>query len=323
LASLDRVGVIRLDALGDTLLTTPALHLLRQHWPQAQVLALTHRVGTDLLRPLCEVQEVTPQTSWRAMARILKDFGAQAVLCFSEKRRAALACWASGAGLRIGFEPGISQPLKSLASRVFFTRTFSFVNDPRRDPGLHEVERYCKLVELLVERQGLEIPPLQLQPQSHHYEAVQAYRGQNLLGLQLTPKWCRFGYNVEHLRHWLQCLQPPILGLAGPAEAEWARQHFSDIPLYCSQDVMEYAALLEQLRGLVTIDTGAAHVAAARQVATIDVFPERHHAHCVRRWRPWRCPHRIVLQPAFSVQAVEEIGQQLRGAGAELWNAPV
>lgn len=323
MASLERIGVIRLDALGDTLLTTPALQLLREHRPQARVLALTHPVGQSLLSPLCEVQAVSPRASWREMGRILKDFGAQAVLCFSEKRRAAMACWASGAPLRIGFDPGLSQPLKTLASRVFFTHTQAFVNDPRQDPGLHEVERYCKLVELLLDSQEFEIPPLQLQPQPHHYEAVRAYREQGLLGLQLTPKWCRFGYTVGHLRQWMECLQPPILGLAGPAEEQWARQHFPDIPLYCSHDLFEYAALLEQLRGLVTIDTGAAHVAAARQVATIDVFPERHHQHCVRRWRPWHSPHRIVLQPSLNRESVEEIGRQLRGAGAELWNAPV
>lgn len=323
MASLERIGVIRLDALGDTLLTTPALKLLQEHQPQAQVLALTHPVGQSLLSPLCEVQVVSPEASWKEMGNRLKDFGAQAVLCFSEKRRAALACWASGAPLRIGFDPGLSQPLKTLASRFFFTRTFAFVNDPRRDPGLHEVERYCRLVELLLDSHGLEIPPLVLQPQPHHYEAVRDYREQGFLGLQLTPKWCRFGYTVGHLRQWMECLHPPILGLAGPTEEQWARQHFPDIPLYCSQDILEYAALLEQLRGLVTIDTGAAHVAAARQVATIDVFPERHHQHCVRRWRPWRSPHRIVLQPILNGESVEEIGRQLRGAGAELWNAPV
>ena len=315
---LRRLAVVRLDALGDTLLTTPALAMLRLHAPQCQVLALTHAAGSAALRPLCEVQEVSPQTSWRDLAATIKVFGAEAVLCCSEKRRAALASWASGAPLRVGFQPGWKQPLKALASGFFFHRTIP------ANPDLHETERYARLVEQLLQRQGLEVPPIQLLPLPCHYEAAEAFWGgvgEKPVGVQLTPKWCRFGYTVQHLRQWLTQLPQPLLGLVGPAEEEWARRHFPDLKLYCSRDLFEYAAVLEGLRLLVTIDTGAVHVAAARGVATVDVFPEENHGHCVPRWRPWRCRHEIVLQPAFSAQALEQIGNDLRGAVERLWNA--
>ena len=314
MAVLKRLALVRLDALGDTLLTTPAVAMLRQYAPDCELLALTHPAGTAVLRPLCAVKEVTPRASWRELGAHLRSFQPDAVICCSEKRRAALASWASAAPLRVGFNPGWAQPLKALASSWFFQRMTPANAD------LHETERYARLVELVLDRSGLEVPPIQLQPLPEHYRAAHCWAGP--LGVQLTPKWCRFGYTVQHLRQWLEQLPQPWLGLTGPAEEEWARRHFPDTQLYCSGDLFEYAAVLEGLRVLVTIDTGAAHVAAARGVATVDVFPEQNHQHCVPRWRPWRCRHEIVLQPAFSSTSVERIGAELRGAVDRLWNAP-
>lgn len=309
MVALKRIALVRLDALGDTLLTTPALAMLRQHLPQAEILALTHSAGSAVMRPLCQVEEVSAEHSWRDLGRRLREFGADAVLCCCEKRRAALATWASGAALRLGFEPAWSQPLKRLASQVFFTASVS-------GRGLHETERYAQQVEKLLGLSPLEVPPIQLQPLEKHYQAASAWKA--ALGVQLTPKWCRYGYTVQHLRKWVAALPEQPLGLVGPAEQEWARVHFPDLRLYCSRDLFEYAAVLEGLRVFVTIDTGAAHVAAARGVATVDVFPAENSDFCVARWRPWKCPHEIVLQPPDSADAV---AAALGEAVGRLWNA--
>lgn len=304
MAALKRIALVRLDALGDTLLTTPAVAMLREHCPQAEILVLTHAAGSAVMRPLCTVQQVDAQENWRSLGRRLRDFGAEAVLCCSEKRRAALATWASGAPRRLGFDPGWSQPLKKLGSQVFFQRMAPGV-------GLHETQRYAQLVELLLGKSDLTVPPIQLQPLAEHYAAAAPWKAS--LGVQLTPKWCRFGYTVADLQAWVKGLDGP-LGLVGPAEESWARQHFPEMRLYCSRDLFEYAAVLEGLRVFVTIDTGAAHVAAARGVATVDVFPAENADFCVPRWRPWRCPHRVVLQQG-GVEAA--LGEAVR----ELWNA--
>lgn len=303
------MALVRLDALGDTLLTTPAVAMLRHYLPEAELLALTHPAGSAVMRPLCRVEEVTAEHGWRELAGKLRAFGAEAVLCCCEKRRAALATWASGARLRVGFEPNWSQPVKKLASQVFFNASVP-------GQGVHESERYAQLVEKLLESDALEVPPIQLKPLPEHYRASEPWR--SALGIQLTPKWCRFGYTVQHLRQWVAALPEKPLGLVGPAEESWARQHFPDLRLYCSRDLFEYAAVLEGLRVFVTIDTGAAHVAAARRVPTVDVFPAENADFCVPRWRPWQCPHEIVLQ---TPDAAESVGRALGEAVGRLWNA--
>ncbi len=62
-------------------------------------------------------------------------------------------------------------------------------------------------------------------------------------------------------------------------------------------------AWVETLAGanrVVTVDTGAAHVAGMLGVPVIDVFPERDFAAQVRRWRPWASPYRAFPAGALS-----------------------
>jgi ADP-heptose:LPS heptosyltransferase len=283
--------------------------MLRHHLPEAEILTLTHPAGSAVMRGLCSVEEVTPEHSWRELGSRLRAFGPEAVLCCCEKRRAALATWASGAPIRVGFAPTWSQPLKKLASQVFFSHLVS-----GRD--LHETQRYGQLVEAALGLANLEVPSIQLQPLAQHYASVEAREFR--LGMQLTPKWCRFGYTVQHLRQWVAALPEKPLGLVGPAEEAWARAHFPDLTLYCSRDLFEYAAVLESLKVFVTIDTGAAHVAAARKVPTVDVFPAENSDFCVPRWRPWQCPHEVVLQPP---DAADQVATALGEAVGRLWNA--
>jgi ADP-heptose:LPS heptosyltransferase len=320
LGTLKRVALVRLDALGDTLLTTPALRLLLEQLPEADVLALTHPVGSPILRPLCSVAEVSPRDSWRSLGRRLAAFQPDAVFCCSEKRRAGLATWASGAPLRVGFDPGWSQPLKSLAARALFHRTVPIDNNPARASVLHEAERYVRLVAAGLDSPApRDVPPLLLAPPPHYYTRQGWVHLRPIrVGVQLSAKWCRSGYTVEHLRGWVASLPGPKLGFVAPNEQRWAARHFGDFPVACTSDILEYATWLQQLEVLVTIDTGAAHVAAALQIPVVDVFPEPHHQHTVPRWKPWKCRHRIVLQPPFSAAGVTRVGEELRAAVDDL-----
>ena len=129
--------------------------------------------------------------------------------------------------------------------------------------------------------------------------------------LQLTPKWSLHGAQPEQLRQLIQSLRGGWIGFCGPGEREWAQQHFSDLlPLWCQDDLHRYAALLQRCRLLVTVDTGAAHVAAAVGTPLVDVFPELHNAHCTRRWRPWKVNHRLVASdPLRQDRLREDIGK--------------
>ena len=310
-----KVCVIRLDALGDTLLSTPAIRLLVD--AGADVTVLTHPVGTPILRGLARTLEFTPQTRAREMAAAMARLKPDGVMIFSEKRRAVAAAQASGAARRVGFDPGLSQPLKSLWLKVALTDRVPFANRLDSDPGYHEVERYCRQVQAIYP--GVpRAPKLWLEILPEERETARQWLNQQSLerplGLQLTPKWALHGCQAEELRHLVTLLPQPLLGFYGPGEKQWVEESFRDSPLkLCYQPNLHlYGALLAQCQALVTVDTGAAHVAAAVGTPTLDIFPRVNNAHCVRRWRPWQVEHRVVLSdPLTPAQLFTDIQESL------------
>ena len=303
-----KVCVIRLDALGDTLLSTPALALMTG--AGCQVTVITHPVGTPVLSGLTQTLEVTRETSASHIGAAIAELGPDAVLVFSEKRRAISAAYRSRVPLRVGFDPGMSQPLKSLSVRLALTRRVPFANRLDCDPGMHEAERYQKQVAALFPELVGELPPLHLRvPRREHVQAsdwLTAHKLERPLALQLTPKWSLHGFGPAELNRLLESMPTPVLAFYGPAEAEWIERHFGGCGtrLCCKSDLITYAAFLAACRALVTVDTGAAHVAAAVGTPLVDVFPELHHQHCVRRWRPWKVDHRIVLSQPHQTETV-------------------
>lgn len=303
--SYQHVVVVRLDALGDTLLSTPAVKALRLRYPEAKVTVLTRPAGTPVMRPLAEVIEVT-----RTIPPLPP---ADAVLVFTEKRAGVNAALASKAPVRVGFDPGWSQPLKTLWVKRALTHRVPFPNDLRKDPGLHEVERYCQLVEQLGGG-PVEPGPLLLEVPPGLKRKERAWLGEHVprtpIGVQLTPKW---GVPEEVLLQLLAALPGPVLALYGPAERSWAEPlvRRAGVAAGFRPDLLEYAALLAGCRQLVSVDTGAVHVAAALGVPTVAVFPAKHQEHCVRRWRPWKVEHRVVIAGEGLVGRVVEASAEL------------
>ena len=80
-------------------------------------------------------------------------------------------------------------------------------------------------------------------------------------------------------------------------------------------DILHAAALLEEMRLLVTPDTAMVHIAAAHEVPVVGLYPVRD-AH-MPLWYPWEVAHRLVrtpdpervsaIPPAVVIDAVEDL----------------
>ncbi len=316
-----RVCVLRLDALGDTLLSTPAIRLLMESGNEVTV--FTHPAGTPVLEGLASTIQVAPGTPASELGRLIRACKPDVVVCMTEKRSALIAACLSRAPIRLGFDPGRSQPLRSLIARLAFTRRYPSSNDPGLSSTLHEVDRYCHLLGRLSERPPrLYFPPIESEPAQRWL--TQQSLTSPVYALQLTPKWLQQGWSVQWLRMLSQRLPTPLVGLFGPAEEAWARAHFSDLELVLAPGgtLLEYGALLRLCEMLVTVDTGAAHVAAALGVPVVDVFPAQSADHCVPRWRPWMVEHRVVLKPLPSPRAEAELISLIVTACQDLKNVP-
>lgn len=301
-------AVIRGDALGDSLLSLPAVEALRRAWPDTRLLVVASRVGAPVFEHCAEV------------VADLEGCRPEVVLVFTEKRKAFMAGLRSGAGTRVGFDPGLTQPLKAAWLRLALTRRVPWPNDLERDPGLHEVERYFLLLEALGLPVPAEKPPMRLPlSEEDRAQARLFLQGEQPVAVQVMPRWTAGGWTHLLDRVWDR-LPEPRLALFAPGDrdfaAPWAEARKARS--LCVPELRRYAAVLEGCRALITPDTGAAHAAAAMGTPVVDLFPERHSAHCVRRWRPWAVEHRVVLRGEYRPESEKDLAERLVTSAFEL-----
>lgn len=243
-------------------------------------------------------REVSPKMSEQAIAELLDEFAPDIVFVFSEKKRALRAAHLSKTSQKIGFDPGWSQPLRSLEVKRFLTLRFPIINSLDSSSRYHEVERYCRLVGKGLSHKFLNGAGLRLFALG---DRIQRDHHSTRLGFQWTRKWLQGGWSEETLPAVLESLPEDTSVFVAPGEKEWAESLLPEVRkprLICSPNLLDYAAELAKCRYLVTIDTGAVHVAAAVGTPVVDVFPEAKAQHTVPRWRPWMVPHQVVLKPS-------------------------
>ncbi len=298
---MNKVAVVRLDALGDTLLSTPAIDVLCREVGAENVLVIASPGLGVVFGEQPSHREVGPDGTDEEIAGHIKEFGADTVYVFSEKRRALRGAFLSGASERVGFDPGWTQPLRSLEVRRYLTVRFPIVNSLDSDSRYHEVERYCRLVAKGLSKKSVNGGRLRFFTQPRPEEPSLG----GPVGFQWAEKWLRDGWPPELLTKIVSLLPDDALVFAPPQEREDALRRLPAErhgQLVSCPGLQDYAVQLARCRYLVSIDTGAVHVASAMGVPVLDVFPEEGARHTVPRWRPWMTPHRVVLKPPYSGQ---------------------
>lgn len=294
-----RVAVIRLDALGDTLLSTPAVDVLCRELGAENVLILTSPGLGVIFGERPRHKEIALEAGEEEIAQAIDDFGAQTVYVFSEKRRALRGAYQSRAKQRIGFDPGWTQPLRSFEIRRYLSVRFPIVNTLDSSSRYHEVERYCRLVGRGLNKKSVNGGRLRFFTVERPNDSISQA---GPVGFQWAKKWLNDGWPEELLPKLVEALPSDIRIFVAPGEKSHAEGLLGSErcqALVSSSDLTEYAREIGKCRYLISIDTGAVHVAASMGVPVVDVFPEPGSHHTVPRWRPWMTPHRVVLKPKY------------------------
>lgn len=311
------VVLVRLDALGDNLLSTPAiLRLQRALQPvQANISVITNHAWRPIYRGLglTAILSGNSDVNAKHIQSLVSVSEPDAAFLLTEKRKASVATYRARVPVRVGFDPGWSQPLKSLSNRVLLTHRLPYSNRLEEPSKIHEVERYAQLVDLylaVLERAGTidsswrnrPLDPLWLEINQSEQESARAQidclKLKKPVALQITPKWSLHGWNAEHLKQFFSKLPEDRILLYGPGEGDWVSAHWGESITaqgLCFSDLHQYGGCLKECSALITPDTGAAHVAAAVGTPVVDVFPAVHSDHCVPRWRPWQVACEVVL----------------------------
>jgi heptosyltransferase-2 len=278
-----RVLMIKLAATGDVLRTTAFLPAIHAAWPQARVTWVTAPAAAPLFAGNALVDEVLATDDAATVARLLgEEF--DAVLCpDADPDAAALAAVARGRERR-GFVRSARGQVEALGPGAERWLMMG-LSDARKKANTRTYQA------LVAEVLGLDPAAVRepiLVPSPADAAAARAFRDRTgwsgtLVGLNTGAggRWAYKQWTLEHQRTFLQQVTQKghgVLLLGGPEEVERHAQLLASArgrPVFDAGNHNSYgvfAALLELCAVVVTGDSLAVHVAAARSVPAVVLF---------------------------------------------------
>ena len=284
---------VRQDRIGDVLVSTPLIHALKQQYPSAVVDFLLSSNNHFVLEnePLVRKRWVYRKNLssgievLRAIRRERYDFVID--LMDNPSATSTVFCLMAGGQWNVGL---------SKANAYAYDIVVPLLS--RKDT--HIVDRLAELLTVF------EIPPrstelkiwYRVKEESHsaalQFLSDQSLKPKEVLGLNISPgRGTRFWgvENYQKLLRWLCDTYPalPILVLSQPADREVAESIVRPFAQVCLSGVTEtfdqFAALVEQLRILITPDTSAVHLAAAFSIPAVVLYVQSDKS--LRIWEPY------------------------------------
>lgn len=300
-----RVLLVDLGFLGDAVHLVPALRVLREAYPQAELHVLSTPLGCSVLRltgvgdRYWEIELHPARRSLRAQWRLLRALRAQAFdLAFnlSAVDRSILLTWLSGARLRVAL----------LGGREHFWNRWLIPHWLPRQPEDRPV--YQQRVQALGAA-GLpcKVAPPQLNPPADETAWAAAHVPDGAVHLSLCastplkewplPRWVEFANRLLRERASVRIV---VSGSAAEREQQRLQQFLEQLNdprvgrLPAGMSIPQLAAALARCRLHVGPDSGVIHLAAALGVPTISLFRRRG---SYAAWIPRGPAHRALLAP--------------------------
>lgn len=301
---------VRLDSLGDVLMTSPALRALKEGGPGRKITLLTSQSGSAIARFIPSVDRtIVYDPPWMKssqppedsqpeirMIECLKKSCFEAAVIFTTFSQSPLpaALMAFLADIPLRLAHCRENPYHLLTDWVPESDQFS------QEQIRHEVRRQLDLVETVGATTSDETLALQLSTQS--LETVQHRLAQ--IGLNIHKPWLvmhpgatapsrRYparGFaeaaRVLVYEHGFQVLFTGTTPEAGLVESIRADMHTESFSLLGKLDIQEFSALLSIAPVLISNNTGPVHIAAAFHTPVVDLYALTNPQHT-----PWQTPH--------------------------------
>ena len=313
--SFRRVLLVRLDNLGDVLLTTPAFRAVRQALPEAHLALLAGPAGCGVGRLDPDLDETIlyhalnedvyfrlPQDPEREMAAVetLKERDFDAAIIFTSYKQSALPaaylCYLANIPVRAA--GSFEGPGSLLTHRHRYEETA---------PPKHETLRGLELTEFLglppVEPEMVLVPRAEDEEDAARLLERHGLKRQGLERFFLVHPGAsassrayppeRYSEVVEGL---VEQSGLPVLVTGGPSEDDLARRVAGSVGIALGGETSfgSFAALVGRASVVVTNNTGTSHVASALKRPVVTVFAGTNPA---EQWGPWRTPNRLLTHP--------------------------
>lgn len=325
-----RIVLIRTDRVGDLVLSTPAIASFRRSWPAAHIDAVVTDYTEPVMRhnPDVDGVHIIPKAATDADARrTIRSIAERADLVVALAPRTAdyrLAWW-TDAPRRIGYVYR-RRYLSRFAARFMLTEHCISEADPAiadRRPDLpvaHEVQQVLALVRLA----GGDVltDELVLRAGEDDRGFAEAAVREGTIAVNLSPRWFlpNFGLDATtRLVRQLASQRRDVLVTYGsdvPDAAARLRDavRAPNVTWLGELPLLRWAAALARCRSVVTVDTGATHVASAMSVPVVVVFEREYFRLSSQEWSPWRVPGALLCKPPPGASADVLIGDIIAAA---------
>ena len=283
---IERILVKGTNWVGDTIISFPAVHALRRHFPKARISVLTKSRLAELWKANPSVDEVIPYDMPTGagrilgelqIARLIKQKAIDLAVIFPRSFSSALMVFLGGVPRRIGY--------KAECRGLLLTERIACTVELLRK---HRMYYYLHLIERLGSYPSPPLPSLALNGTQERW--AEAFLSRNRLKGKLM-----IGLNPGATYGQAKCWPPErfaelgrrlvrdhgasilIFGSSRPQEGELNAAIAEGIGEGClnlsgETSLLQLAALLRRCRLVVTNDTGTMHVAAAMGTRVIAIF---------------------------------------------------
>ncbi len=305
--AFERVLAVRLDAIGDVLMTTPALRALKEARPERHLALLTSSAAAGIARLLPEVDEVVLyDPPWMKATQVrgphsdhdiverLRAGRYDAAAIFTVQSQSALPA------ALLTHLAGIPRRLAHVREKPYGLLT-EWVAEPEPNvPLRHEARRQLDLVA-----------SVRLAPSEDHLSLrVPATASRRVRSSLAAAGLGRRPWVVVHPGSTAASRRYPVEGweavvrelVAGGWDVAWTgapneRSFVDELaasaggrPFAGRLDLAELSALIAAAPLLATNNSGPAHIAAAVGTPVVDVYAQTNPQHA-----PWRVPNRVLF----------------------------
>ena len=306
----DRILLLKMDHIGDALWSFPAITALRSTFPETGIDMLCTPYLAEAFRRVADLTHVIEYNASAVLnersniLRSLRSRNYDAAIVLGPVDKVNHLAFLSGARERLGYSYA-GNPIHTITRRLFLTQSFPHPSDLAVKLGLplpHEVPSMLKLVEKYG-RPAIAEPKLFFPVMAAERESTTAClhnlmpEKRTFAALHLCAKSFPHGWNVSAFTRLAMQLQNTFADVgwivtAGPAEEPYLDSYRTEllnagIPVVTGLTLSRMAALLANMRLLVSWDTGIVHLASAVGTPIVDVFPSKDFDYCIQRWGPW------------------------------------
>ncbi len=296
----------RTDRLGDLILSTPTIATLRRSFPSARITLVCSRYNAVVVAhspDLDEVVELDPELPPQIFGR--RFAGVDVAIALAPRALDMRIVAGTAAPRRLGYTY-VRRYMTRLLARRWLTDLLISEADPDvadRNPSRvvrHEVEQVLALARAAGAR---EIAPELVVRIDAADRAQVAGLPAGAIVIHIGKRWGEHGStpnSLEQLFRDLRTLGRPIFATFGEdgqalaqriAGAGVADAVIGQLPFAV------WAAAFERAACVVTIDTGATHVASAVKTPTVVLFEWRYFRLNSQEWSPYRVPNAVLRKP--------------------------